>query len=119
MLRPFSPDDQTGHSEIWVRVQDRDLYLESIHPLLDERAAAAGLQVEIRFRDDDSLMSVGTGEQLRLEIDISDLCSLVYNGRRLGGLVEENGLSISCGDGARLPSIFPDTGATRCAQDAY
>jgi predicted N-acetyltransferase YhbS len=122
-LRPFidrlSPDDQTGDSVVWLRVQDCELYLETIRPLLEHRAEKLGLRVEISFGDHGGTLAVGRGEPLNLELDVSDLCSLIYNGRRLTGLLDEGDLRVSEGDGAALPSLFPDTGAARCAQDAY
>ena len=44
-INRLSPEDQTDHSTIHVRVQDRDLFVERIRPLLDERARAAGLRL--------------------------------------------------------------------------
>ena len=122
-LRPrieaLSPEDRTGRGEIWVRVQDRDLYVERIRSLLDERAGAADLRVEIRFLEDGRRLEIGRGELLRLEIGASDLCSLIYNGRRLPGLLEEGGLNSHPDPGPALSLLFPDTGAARCAQDVY
>ena len=112
-------DDQSGLSEIRVRVQDRGLFVQRIAPLLDERARAAGLTVDIRFHDDGGALKIGSGERLQLEIGVSDLFSLVYNGRRLPGLMDEGGLTATPCDCTLLSLLFPDTGATRCAQDAY
>ena len=112
-------EDQTGHSEIWVRLQDHASFVSAIAPLLDERARAAGLSVEIRFPDSGGTLEIGVGKRLQLDIHASDLFSLVYNGLRLPGLLEEGGISLTPDDGAVLARLFPDTGATRCAQDAY
>lgn len=112
-------EDQTGHAEIWLRVQDPSLYIETIRPLLERRSAAAGLRVEITFREDGRMLTVGRGETLQLETHTGDLCSLIYNGRRLPGLVEEGGITTGAGGEAALPLVFPDTGASRCAQDVY
>ncbi len=122
-LRPrietLSPEDRTGRGEIWVRLQDRDLYVQRIRTLLDRRAEAAGFRVELRFREDGHALEFGRGELLRLEIGGSDLCSLIYNGRRLPCLLEEGGLTAHPDHGAALSLLFPDTGAARCAQDVY
>ncbi len=122
-LRPrietLSPEHRTGHGEIWVRLQDRDLYVQRIRTLLDRRAEAAGFRVEVRFREDGHAQEFGRGELLRLEIGGSDLCSLIYNGRRLPCLLEEGGLAAHPDHGAALSLLFPDTGAARCAQDVY
>jgi len=113
------PKDETSHSDIWVRVQDRDLFVERIRPLLDERARAAGLRLAIRFAADGQVVEMGNGKSLELSIAASDLCALVYNGRRLPGLLAEGGIAATSGDADVLSLLFPDTGAARCAQDAY
>jgi predicted N-acetyltransferase YhbS len=119
LLEPFAADDQTGHSEIWVRVQNRELFLEKVRPLLEARATAAGFRCEIRLPEDGSVLSFGRGEPFQAEINVGDLCALIYNGRRLPGLLEEGTISVSVGDRAALDALFPDTGAARCAQDVY
>ena len=118
-VNELSPEDQTGHSEIWVRVQDRDLFVERIGPLLDERARAAGLRVAIGFVEDGDVLEIGNGKLLQLSMAVGDLCALVYNGRRLPGLLAEGGIAASPDDPDALSLLFPDTGAARCAQDAY
>ncbi len=78
-LRPRIEDlcsDRSGHSEVWVRVQDRVLFVQRIAPLLDARAIAAGLSVKVRFSGDEGTLEVGRGEPLQLEIEDSDLFSL-------------------------------------------
>ena len=112
-------DDRSGHGDIWVRVQDRGLFLEQVSPLLDARATAAGLRVKVRFPGGGGALELGRGEPLQLEIGDSDLFSLVYNGRRLPALMEEGGVSATPEDRGALSELFPETGAARCAQDAY
>ncbi len=112
-------EDQTGHTEIWMRVQNHSLFIETIRPLLERRSRAAGLRIEITFREDGSMLRIGRGETLQLETHGGDLCSLIYNGRRLPGLLEEGGIATGVGDDAALPLVFPDTGASRCSQDVY
>ena len=102
-----------------MRVQDRDLFVERIRPLLDERARAAGLSVEIRFAEGGDILEIGKGKRLQLGIAASDLCALVYNGRRLSGLLTEGGITATPDYADVLPLLFPDTGAARCAQDGY
>ncbi|HCL30302.1 MAG TPA: hypothetical protein DIC52_17955 [Candidatus Latescibacteria bacterium] len=119
LIEPLLTEDQTGHTEIWVRVQNHSLYIETIRPLLERRSRAAGLRIEITFREDGSMLTIGRGETLQLEAHASDLCSLIYNGRRLPGLLEEGGIATGAGGDAALPLVFPDTGASRCAQDVY
>ena len=112
-------DDRSGHGDIWVRVQNRGLFVEQITPLLDARATAAGLRVKVRFSGGGGALELGRGEPLQLEIEDGDLLSLVYNGRRLPALMEECGISAVPEDRGALSELFPDTGAARCAQDAY
>lgn len=112
-------DDRSGHGDIWVRVQDRGLFVEQISPLLDARATAAGLSLKVRFSGGGSALELGRGEPLQLEIEDSDLLSLVYNGRRLPALMEEGGVTAAPEDRGAMSELFPDTGAARCAQDAY
>ncbi len=118
-INRLSPEDQTDHSTIHVRVQDRDLFVERIRPLLDERARAAGLRVAIRFVEDGDILEIGNGNPLQLSVAASDLCALVYNGRGLPGLLAEGGIAATPDDPDALSLLFPDTGAARCAQDAY
>jgi predicted acetyltransferase len=119
LIEPLLAQDQTGHTEIWVRVQNHNLYIETIRPLLERRSRAAGRRLEITFREHGRTLTIGRGETLQLETHASDLCSLIYNGRRLPGLLEEGGIATGTGGDAALPLIFPDTGASRCAQDVY
>ena len=118
-INQLSPDEKTGHSTVHVQVHDRDLFVEQIRPLLDQRARAAGLKLRIRFAADGAVFEIGTGSPLQLDIAASDLCALVYNGQRLPGLLAEGGLTATPDDPAVLPLLFPDTGAARCSQDAY
>ena len=122
-LRPLveilSPEDQTGQAEIWMRVQDRALYVKRIRPVLDQRARSADLRVRIHFTEGGDGVEIGSGRLLRLGLKESDLCCLIYNGRRLPGLLDEGGITLTPDDGMALPLLFPNTGATRCAQDVY
>ena len=120
-LKPLVDDlgveDVTGHGEVWMRCHDSSHYLDLIRPVLAQRASVAGLETRIHIRDGGARLNVGRGQPLQLEVDASDLCCLVYNGRRLPGLIDEGRIAAS--DCERMALLFPDTGATRCAQDAY
>ena len=122
-LRPLveilSPEDQTGQAEIWMRVQDRALYVKRIRPVLDQRARSADLRVRIHFTEGGDGVEIGSGRLLRLGLKESDLCCLIYNGRRLPGLLDEGGITLTPDDDMALPLLFPNTGASRCAQDVY
>ena len=102
-----------------IEVHDRDLFVEQIRPILDQRARAVGLRLAIRFAADGTIFEIGAGSPLQLNLAASDLCALVYNGQRLPGLLAEGDLTATPDDTAILPLLFPDTGATRCSQDAY
>ena len=122
-LRPqvetLSPEDQTGQAEIWMRVHDRALYVKRIRPVLDQRARSADLRVRIHFTEGGDGVEIGSGRLLRLGLKESDLCCLIYNGRRLPGLLDEGGITVTPNDDRALPLLFPNTGASRCAQDVY
>lgn len=115
----LSPEDKGSRDIIFIRVQDRDIFLPSIRPLLEERASAAGLQVTVRFAEDGGEVTVGDGERLRLELTDGDLAALLYNGYRLPGLRSEGGLTVDPDDSDMLRQLFPDSGACRCALDGY
>ena len=117
LLRDTGVEDATGHGEVWLRCHDSSRCLDLIRPVLAERASVAGLEARIRVRDSSTTLNVGRGEPLQLEADASDLCCLIYNGRRLPGLIGEG--SITASDCEKMALLFPETGATRCAQDAY
>jgi predicted N-acetyltransferase YhbS len=118
-INELLPEDQTGHSDIHVRVQNRNLFVERIRPLLEMRARAADLRVAIRFAAGGDILEIGSGKPLQLSLAASDLCALVYNGRRLPGLLSEGGITATPDDPEALSLLFPDTAAARCAQDAY
>ena len=102
-----------------MRVQNCDSFLKQIRSTLDVRATSAELRVEIRICGGGQVFEVGAGKPLRMAIDVGDLCSLFYNGRRLPGLLKEGGIDIDPDQQTSLNLLFPDTGATRCAIDAY
>ncbi len=119
LVDPLAPEDKGSRDIIFIRVQDRAVFLSSIRPLLEERASAVGLQVTIRFAEDGHEVTVGDGERLRLEMADSDLVALLYNGCRLPGLRSEGGLTAEPDDSDLLRKLFPDSGACRCALDGY
>lgn len=84
-------EDQTSHSDIWVRIQDRDRFVQHIRPQLEERARAADLKLTICFTEDGNVLEFGHGKPVALRLTASDLCALVYNGRRLLGLLTVRG----------------------------
>ena len=118
-INQLSPSEKTSHSTIHVQVHNRELFVEQIRPVLDQRARAVGLRLAIHFAADGNIFEIGAGSPLQLNLAASDLCALVYNGQRLPGLLAEGGLTATPDDPAILPLLFPDTGAARCSQDAY
>lgn len=122
-LRPLadalSPEDRTGYDIIFIRVQNRGSFLNAIRPLLESRAHAAGVELTVRLSEDGHTSTSGSGSPLCLELRDSDLAALLYNGRRLPGLQREGGIAVQSDDPAIFAHLFPDTGACRCALDAY
>ena len=118
-VRDLGPEDKTGYDIVFVRVQDRALFIERIHPLLDQRAKSAGPRATFCLIDGGEVLEVGRGRPLRIEVAAGDLAALVYNGRRLPGLRAENSLAVTPDDPDALSLLFPDTGASRCALDSY
>lgn len=75
--------------------------------------------LNVRLTDSDHSLCVGSGDDLTFRLNSGDLCSLLFNGRRLPGLVEEGGLRAADGDLEVLREVFPDTGAARRSLDGY
>ena len=119
LVDPLSPEEKGSRDIIFIRVQDREIFLASIRPLLKERASAAGLQVTVCFAEDGDEVTVGDGKRLRLDLADSDLAALLYNGCRLPGLRSEGGLTTDPDDSDMLRQLFSDSGAYRCALDGY
>ena len=119
LLADMSAEDRTTHGEVLVRVQHPRLFLETVRPLFEARATAAGRRLCLHLTDGGDSLIAGAGTDLELELESSDLCALLYNGRRLPGLVEEGGLDAAEGDFDILRRIFPDTSAARRHLDSY
>jgi predicted acetyltransferase len=122
-LRPFverlGVEDKSTADVIFVRVQNRAAFTEAVAPLLEERAEDAGVEIEVRFGGDRGRLFAGKGRLLRLELDPSDLASLLYNGARLPGLLAQGGLTALPNDPELLAALFPGTGAFRPSLDGY
>jgi len=122
-LRPLadalSPEDKTSYDIVFIRVHDEEVFLQSIHPLLEERARSAEAKLSISLSEKTQLIEIGSGKPLRLELQIGDLAALLYNGRRLPALQSENSIIANPNHVELLGKIFPDTGAFRCTLDGY
>ena len=64
-------------------------------------------------------LAVGTGDDLNLQLNSGDLLSLLYNGRRLPGLIEAGEIRVGDEGLLVLQGLFPDTGAARRSLDSY
>lgn len=122
-LRPLadalSPEDKTSYDIVFIRVQAEKVFLQSIRPLLEERARSAGIELTVSLWGAGHSFTIGSGKPLHLELQIGDLTALLYNGRRLPGLQSEDGIVADPADAELLGKLFPDTGAFRCTLDGY
>jgi hypothetical protein len=119
LVDTLSPEDKTSYDIVFIRVQAEEIFLQSIHPLLEERARSADIELTISLWGTDRSFTAGSGKPLHLELQIGDLAALLYNGRRLPGLYSENGIAATPDDSDALHHLFPDTGAFRCSLDGY
>ena len=73
--------------------------------------------VFIRAHDADAVREKAGPERALPGLDASDLAALLFNGRRLEGLIEEG--AVKPEDAPRLRELFPETGAARPLMDGY
>lgn len=122
-LRPLAdalyPEDKTSYDVIFIRVQAGEIFLQAVLPLLKERTRSVDIELTVSLSDTDYSFTIGSGRPFHLELQTSDLASLIYNGRRLPGLRLENGIVATPDDPDALHHLFPDTGAFRCSLDGY
>ena len=119
-LAGLQPEDQSSTGHVLVRAQNEGRFLERVGTLLDARAAARGIHLEVRVIDGRMDLEVGGGDrEVRMTASVHDLCAVVYNGRRLGALVESGELEVLEGGGADLATVFPETFPERCPMDGY
>ena len=117
-LGPFSPELSTGPGAVMVRVHQEEAFLQVAGEILQERTQAAGVRVTLRT-ERQTIQAGDSGELLEFTLSIHDLCSLMYNGRRLATLLEMGDVAVEAGDADALRRVFPETFATRCLFDGY
>ena len=63
---------------------------------------------------------MGSGKRcISVELEDSDQCALVYNGRRLPELLELGEIGMEGVREGDLEALFPDTHPARCPVDGY
>ncbi|MFC1526954.1 GNAT family N-acetyltransferase, partial [Candidatus Latescibacterota bacterium] len=118
LLRPrvdhLVSDDRTGWDVVFVRAHDEGRLLGQLLPVLRERAAQAG--AEMTDRPEGGVVLQGAGESVPLELGLTELAALMYNGRLAPSMAA---LMPQLRRRGWTSALFPDTGASRCGLDGY
>jgi predicted N-acetyltransferase YhbS len=119
-LASYDPGDFCSRGHVFVRMEDLAAFEGAAVSHLADRADSLGLTCAIELRSSRRAICVGSGKRrISVELEDSDLCALVYNGRRLPELLE---LGVVGMEGVRegdLEALFPDTHPARCPVDGY
>lgn len=123
-LALFASRVQTKRERVFLRLHDVDRFLELASPVLQERAEAAGLRLNLVVQGTPSRhLQVGSGStDLSVTLGPSQLAALFYNGAALAELAEAGAVKVRPEDPAalqRLCDLFPVTRAGRFPMDGY
>ena len=119
-LGSCGPEDNGGQARVLVRIENLDAFLPTALKLLSRRADAVGVACSMMLSDSSKRVDFGRGDRrVELTLGEGDLCSLVYNGRRLAELLEKDQIDVRAGAPDDLYTLFPDTHPSRCEMDGY
>jgi predicted acetyltransferase len=119
-LNDYKVVDRTSVGNVFIRVQNSELFLGLASQLLGERAENLDLSFEIEVTDTGEVLTAEeTGEKVALSLTLQELGAVIYSGGRIQELLHNGTVDLKEGKKEALLALFPENYPSRCPMDGY